>query len=284
MHLLDGELRLLTPAAGSDTEGVDGKRYQLTHDYLVQPIREWLARAQRETRRGRAELRLAERAAAWEARPEGRSLPFAWEWLSILLFTRRGNWSPVQRRMMRQAAWRYVTRGLMTLVTLLLLGWGGWEIWGRLEERARRSRMLHPALTPEAREYLRDLDFSELVANMPGTFYLKDLNGVYIYANDNWVWSDKKKGMVMLRGTDVIGKSDVDLPWKDDAELFRQQDREVLESGEPRKFESVNLDAAGERALFITLKAPLRDRHGRVIGIIGYSVPKPQQPEGKPTP
>jgi hypothetical protein len=27
--------------------------------------------------------------------------------------------------------------------------------------------MLHPDLTPEAREYLRDLVFSELVANMP---------------------------------------------------------------------------------------------------------------------
>ncbi len=34
-------------------------RYQLTHDYLVPPLRQWLFRKQRETRRGRAELRLA---------------------------------------------------------------------------------------------------------------------------------------------------------------------------------------------------------------------------------
>ena len=33
--------------------------YQLTHDYLVHSLRDWLTRKQRETRRGRAELRLA---------------------------------------------------------------------------------------------------------------------------------------------------------------------------------------------------------------------------------
>ena len=40
--------------------------YQLTHDYLVHSLRDWLTRKQRETRRGRAELRLAERAALWQ--------------------------------------------------------------------------------------------------------------------------------------------------------------------------------------------------------------------------
>ena len=51
-----------------------GHYYQLTHDYLVHSLRDWLTRKQRETRRGRAELRLAERAAIVE-RQVGRSLP-----------------------------------------------------------------------------------------------------------------------------------------------------------------------------------------------------------------
>ena len=60
----------------------DGRsaHYQLTHDYLVHSLRDWLTRKQRETRRGRAELRLAERAALWEAKPENRRLPSALEW------------------------------------------------------------------------------------------------------------------------------------------------------------------------------------------------------------
>ena len=43
-----------------------GRYYQLTHDYLVHSLRDWLTRKQRETRRGRAELRLAERSALVE--------------------------------------------------------------------------------------------------------------------------------------------------------------------------------------------------------------------------
>ena len=67
IRILDGELRLITP---TDPEGIDGtspmsqpaeRHYQLTHDYLVPSLREWLTRKQRETRSGRAELRLARR-------------------------------------------------------------------------------------------------------------------------------------------------------------------------------------------------------------------------------
>ena len=47
-----------------------GRYYQLTHDYLVPSLREWLTRKQRETRRGRAELRLKELTASWKARQD----------------------------------------------------------------------------------------------------------------------------------------------------------------------------------------------------------------------
>ncbi len=73
IRTLDGDLRLITPV---DPEGsIDddepaaappaGRFYQLTHDYLVHSLRDWLTRKQRETRRGRAELLLA------DARPSG---------------------------------------------------------------------------------------------------------------------------------------------------------------------------------------------------------------------
>ena len=72
IRILDLELRLITP---TDPEGsarknqatlASGQYYQLAHDYLVHSLRDWLTRKQRETRRGRAELRLAERACALE--------------------------------------------------------------------------------------------------------------------------------------------------------------------------------------------------------------------------
>ena len=77
--------------------------YQLTHDYLVPSLREWLTRKQREMRRGRAELKLAERAAGWHAIRENKQLPTLWEWLSIRTLTDQRNWSTPQTEMMRAA-------------------------------------------------------------------------------------------------------------------------------------------------------------------------------------
>jgi hypothetical protein len=88
----------------------------LTHDYLVPALRRWLTRKQMETPRGRAELRLAERAALWNAKPENRRLPDWQEYLSILRLTDRESWTGPQRRMMRQAG-RYHAQ---TLVRRLL--------------------------------------------------------------------------------------------------------------------------------------------------------------------
>ncbi len=108
--ILDAELRLITPtdpegtAAEMPAEKLSGQRYfQLTHDYLVHSLREWLTRKQRETRRGRAELILAERAAIWSAKPELRHLPSLVEWASIRALTRPKDWTEPERRMMRRA-------------------------------------------------------------------------------------------------------------------------------------------------------------------------------------
>ena len=76
------------------------KYYQLTHDYLVPSLRDWLTRKQKETRRGRAELLLADRAAVWNARPENRQLPSLLQWLQIRWLTQKKNWTPPQRKMM----------------------------------------------------------------------------------------------------------------------------------------------------------------------------------------
>jgi hypothetical protein len=140
LRTLDGELRLVTP---TDPEGVEGGSglpegaatrsfFQLTHDYLVPAVRDWLTRKQKETRRGRAELRLAERAALWQNKPENRHLPAWWEWLTIRLLTRTKDWTPPQRKMMRQAARYHGVRGLALLIVLLLCCWGGYEVYGRM--------------------------------------------------------------------------------------------------------------------------------------------------------
>jgi formylglycine-generating enzyme required for sulfatase activity len=138
--ILDHDLRLITPTdpEGSAGEGEpaqpDGRRYyQLTHDYLVPSLRDWLTRKQRATRRGRAELRLADRAAIWETKPENRHLPSVSEWVTIRTLSRPKDWTDPQRRMMHRAGRVHGLRLLGLAALVALLSWGGLEVSGNIQ-------------------------------------------------------------------------------------------------------------------------------------------------------
>lgn len=173
IQILDGEVRLITPTdpEGQAQAGESGapeqpgqKYYQLTHDYLVPPLRDWLTREQRSTRRGRAELRLAERAALWEGKRESRFLPGWWEWLNVRLFTHQRDWSASQRDMMSRADGHHLARGLVLAACLILAGAASWEVFGRLRAQALRDQLLVatidklPAVVDDMGPYRRWLD------------------------------------------------------------------------------------------------------------------------------
>ena len=80
LRILNSELRLISPIEpeGSESDGqtktqVGEKFFLLTHDYLVPSIREWLTRKQKETRRGRAQLMLADAVARWKSKAAYRT-------------------------------------------------------------------------------------------------------------------------------------------------------------------------------------------------------------------
>jgi serine/threonine protein kinase/formylglycine-generating enzyme required for sulfatase activity len=142
IHILDPELRLMTPTdpGGSPEEGPTaqpaGRYYQLTHDYLVHSLRDWLNRKQRETQRGRAELRLEERSGSWNSKPENRQLPSVLEWANIRLLTRKKDWTEPQRRMMRRAGRLHSSRGIGVAVLIALASWAGMEAYGHVRSAA----------------------------------------------------------------------------------------------------------------------------------------------------
>jgi hypothetical protein len=160
LRILDSELRLVTPtdpegrSSDSEPAAAAGPFYQLTHDYLVLSVRDWLTRKQRETRRGRAELRLAERAALWVAKPEDRYLPGPWEWASLRLWTRKKDWTGPQQKLMRRAFRRHMRNGVLLLIAAALVGWGGWEAYGRMRAENLREQLLVPLPTRCRRSWL----------------------------------------------------------------------------------------------------------------------------------
>jgi len=170
IQVLDREFRLITPAeppiVDDEPEPLVGeKQYQLTHDYLVPPVRDWLTRKQKETRRGRAELLLADRAAVWNARPEVRQLPPLWQWLQIQALTQKRNWTAPQQKMMKKATRHHVSWGLALTVLIAVAVATGLEIRNRVSERHRATEaaglvqsLLNADLVkvPETIEQLKD--------------------------------------------------------------------------------------------------------------------------------
>ena len=131
-EILDGELHLVTPtefdsplesASGTGEPASREAYYQLSHDYLVASLREWLTQEQRQTWRGRAELCLMERTAEWSRTRHHRSLPSLREYVTILAGVRRRSLSAAQSEMMRAAARRHLPRwGGVCLIAVLLAG------------------------------------------------------------------------------------------------------------------------------------------------------------------
>lgn len=163
MRILDTEIRLITPTdpAGIESDEERSKKsatqrvadrsaqfYQLTHDYLVHSLRDWLTRKQRETKKGRAELKLAERAETWGANPENKQLPTLWEWLTIHRRTEKSKWRPTERLMMARSNRYHTTRSLAAtiMVAVLAVAALGWKSWNDGVQRERDATNLVAAI------------------------------------------------------------------------------------------------------------------------------------------
>jgi serine/threonine protein kinase/formylglycine-generating enzyme required for sulfatase activity len=181
IDILDGELHLITP---SDPEGVEkdeGRRtkegtkpgqgdlisdsspsprpsshtlryYQLTHDYLIPSLREWLTRKQKDDKQGRAEILLEDLAAVWNVRREQRFLPSLHQWVTIRLWTQKRRWKEPERKMMQRAGRYHRFRVGIVAAFLLLAGWGLWEGSG-YEAARQRVGQLTAAETVDVETY-----------------------------------------------------------------------------------------------------------------------------------
>jgi PAS domain S-box-containing protein len=69
---------------------------------------------------------------------------------------------------------------------------------------------------------------------------------------------------------DIIGKDDFAMGWHEQADLYRSDDRAVIESGTPRYFiKEPQKTPEGKLITLLTSKVPLRDSDGSIIGVLG---------------
>lgn len=100
---------------------------------------------------------------------------------------------------------------------------------------------------------------------IPARVFWKDRNCVYLGCNNLFAkdggLSDKQQ---------IIGCNDNDMPWSDRAEVYRKDDREVMQSGISRlNFEEQQTTSSGEEIWLEASKIPLTDDQGEIYGVLG---------------
>jgi len=69
---------------------------------------------------------------------------------------------------------------------------------------------------------------------------------------------------------DIIGKNDFQMAWKEQAELYRSDDRNVILTGIPKlSYNELQTTPSGENIWLRTSKVPLRNEKNNIIGVLG---------------
>lgn len=105
----------------------------------------------------------------------------------------------------------------------------------------------------------------QIIDNAPVRVFWKDRNSCYLGCNPAFALD---AGMSVP--ADLIGRDDFSLSWAEQAELYRADDRMVMESGLPRLgYEEPQTTPDGRTIWIRTSKVPLRSESGEVFGVLG---------------
>jgi PAS domain S-box-containing protein len=109
---------------------------------------------------------------------------------------------------------------------------------------------------------------SSIIATMPNYVFLKDAKGRFMLDN-----AAHRRHLGLDVEESIEGRTDFDYYIEPLAKRTQQDDRHVIETGEPilNREESVQLEGATESTWLETTKVPLRDTDGRVVGLVGIS-------------
>ncbi len=100
---------------------------------------------------------------------------------------------------------------------------------------------------------------------IPVSVFWKDLQGRYVGGNRSF-----SEGAELASHKDLVGKTDYELMFSAQADLYRNDDRAVINSGEARLFhEDQHIRDDGTIKWLLTNKVPMRDDQENIIGVLG---------------
>ncbi len=119
----------------------------------------------------------------------------------------------------------------------------------------------------EAEESLRQSQqlLQVVMDNIPQSIFWKDNNLTYLGCNRAFA---EDAGLPSPEA--IIGKTDYELVWREQADLYRADDRQVMEIGQPKlNYEEPQTTGAGTQIWLRTSKVPIHDAEGNVVAVLG---------------
>ncbi len=104
-----------------------------------------------------------------------------------------------------------------------------------------------------------------LVQTLPDLVWLKDANGFFLACNPRF------ESFYGATEAEIVGKSDYDFVDRELADFFRAKDRAAIAAGAPLVNEEEVTFADGHRELLETIKTPMHDGQGQLIGVLGIA-------------
>ena len=127
-----------------------------------------------------------------------------------------------------------------------------------------RTEIEHRREAEAALREQKDL-LESIVEHTPVRVFWKDRESRYLGCNSRFA-----RDAGLSRPEDLIGRSDFELGWRDQAERYRADDQAVMQSNRPKlAFEEPQTTPDGTEIWLRTSKVPLRDRSEHVIGVLG---------------
>ncbi len=112
----------------------------------------------------------------------------------------------------------------------------------------------------------REAQLRALLHTIPDLIWLKDTNGIFMACNSAF------ERFYGAREAEIVGKTDYDFVDKEQADSFRDNDRKaMLANSAVSNEEWFTFADDGYHGLFETIKTPLTDAKGKVIGVLGIS-------------
>ncbi|WP_319581681.1 PAS domain S-box protein [uncultured Pseudodesulfovibrio sp.] len=132
------------------------------------------------------------------------------------------------------------------------------------EEELRRAKMAADLANSALKVNMTHL--RTLMETMPELVWVKDVGGVYLFCNHRF---EKLYG---AKEAEIIGRTDFDFVDVEVAKSFRRFDRAAMESGRPQiNEETVAYRDDGHVEYLETIKTPLYDSDGKLIGVLGVA-------------